>query len=75
MQVLIVIKKNILNKIIVENKTNLVSHLYYIVFDIKKFNPIFRKNLRKTKVVNVYYNKIGNKSIYQGFSSIYNKLF
>lgn len=35
MQVLIVVKKGILNRIVIENRTDLVSHPYYMVFDIK----------------------------------------
>ena len=35
-QVLIAVKKDILNKTIVQNQTDLVSHLYYIVLDIMK---------------------------------------
>ena len=41
MQVLTVIKKDILNKIIIDNWTNLVSHPYCIVLDIRKHNLAF----------------------------------
>lgn len=44
MQVLITVRKNILNKVIVENQTDLVNHLYYIVLDIREFNK-FPKNI------------------------------
>lgn len=60
---LIVIKKDILNKIIIENQTDLVSHSYYIILNIKKLDSISGKYLRKIKVVNLYNNKIGNKYI------------
>lgn len=60
MRVLIAIKKNILNKIIVKNWTDLVSHLYYLVLDIREYNPVFRKYSKKIRVINLYDNKIDN---------------
>lgn len=63
MQVLIAIRKNILNKIIIKNWTDLVSHPYYIVLDIRKLNLVFGKSSRMTKVVNLYNNKINNRCI------------
>lgn len=70
MQVLIVVKKNILNKKIVENQINLICHPYYIILDIRTLNLVFRKYLRKTRVVNLYDNKIDNWYIQQESSSI-----
>ena len=61
MRILIVVKKYILNKIIIENWTDLVNYPYYIILDIREYNPTSGKYLRKTRVVNVYDNKIGNK--------------
>lgn len=60
MHVLVAIKKARLNKIIIENRTNLVSHPYYIVLDIKEHNSTFGKYLKKTTVVNFNNNKIDN---------------
>lgn len=70
MQVLITIKKDILNKVIIENWTDLVSHPYCIILDIRKINPVSRKYSRKTRVVNFYNNKISNRCVWQGSSSI-----
>lgn len=69
-QVLIVIRKDILNKIIIENYTNQVNHPYCIVLDIREFNPISEKYSRKIRIINLYNNKISNKCIWQGFNSI-----
>ena len=63
MQVLIAAKKDILNKPIIKNQTDFVSHSYGIVSDMTKFNSAFGKYLKKTRVVNLYDNKIGNKYI------------
>ncbi len=63
MQILISDKKDTLNKIVIENRINVVNHLYCIVLDIKKLNLVIRKFLRKTRVVNLYDNKISNGCI------------
>ena len=68
MQVLIAIRKDILNKVIIENRTDLVSHPYYIALDIKKLNQVSRKYSRKTQIVNLYDNKIGRECVWQEFS-------
>ncbi len=60
MRVLIAVRKDILNKVIIENRTDLASHPYCIVLDIKKLNPVSGKYSRRTRVVNLYDNKIGN---------------
>ena len=70
MRVLVAIKKDILNKVIIENRTDLVSHPYCIVLDIREYNPTSGKYLRRTRVVNLYDNKISNGYIWQGTSSI-----
>lgn len=65
MQVIITVNKNILNKVIIKNWTDFVSsHLYCIVLDIKKWNSASGKYLRKSRVVNLYDNKIGNEYVW-----------
>ncbi len=66
MRVLIAVKKDILNKVIIENRTDLVSHPYCIVIDVRERNPVSRKYSRRTRVVNLYDNKIGNGCVWQG---------
>ena len=68
MQVLTAVRKDILHKIIVENRTNLVSYSYYIVLDIRELNPVSEEYSRKTRVVNFLDNKIGNGCVCQGSS-------
>ena len=69
MQVLITVRKDILNKVIIKNRINLSSHPYCLILDIKELNPVLRKYFRRTKVVNLYDNKIGNRYVWQGSSS------
>ena len=65
MRVLMIVKKDILNKVIIENLIDLVSHPHCIVIDIREFNPVSGKFSRKIKVVNFYDNKIDNRCIWQ----------
>lgn len=58
MQVLIAIRKDILNGVIIDNQTDLVSHPYYTILNIKKFCLVSKKVLKKTKVINIYDNKV-----------------
>ena len=68
MRVLIAVKKDMLNKIIIENQTDFVSHPYCIVIDVMERNPVLRKYSRRTRFVNFYDNKIGNGYVWQGSS-------
>lgn len=61
MQVLIVVRKDVLSKVVVKNWTDVVSYLYCIVVDIREPYPQARKKFRKTKMVNLYDNKFGNR--------------
>lgn len=69
MQVLTVVRKDILNNIIIENQIDLVSHPHCIVLDIKKRNSVSKKYFRRIRVVNLYDIKIENKCVLQVFSS------
>lgn len=68
MRVLVAVRKIILNKVIIENRTDLVSHPYCIVLDIKELNPLSRKYSERTRVINLYDKKIGNRCVWQGSS-------
>lgn len=58
MQVSIVVRKDILHRVSIDNQINLASHPYCSVRDIKELYPFSRKVLRKTKVINLYNNKV-----------------
>lgn len=59
MWVLIAIKNDILNRIIIDNQIDLINHLYCFCLDIKKIDLKSGKILRKTRIFNLYDNKIG----------------
>lgn len=65
-RVLTAVRKDIVNKIIFENRTDLASHPYCIVLDIKELHAKTARVLRKTRVVNVYDNVVGEGFTWQG---------
>ena len=69
MQVLIAVKKDILNRFIIDNQTDLISHPYCLCLDIKEFDPKSGKSLRKTRIVNLYDNKVGQEQLWEGSCS------
>ena len=58
MRVLIAVKKDILDKDIIDNQTDLISHFYCLYLDIKEFDWKSGKSPRKTRIINLYDNKI-----------------
>lgn len=64
MQDLIVVRKSRLSRVVIENRTDLVSRPYYIVLDVKELHPQSRKYLRRTRVVNQYDNKVGKGQLW-----------
>lgn len=61
-------RKNILNNVIEENRTDLVSHPYCLAVDITEFAPLSQRRKRKTRIINVYDNKIREGQRWQGSS-------
>ena len=65
MRVLTAVRKDILNRVLIENRTDLVSHPYCLVLDIKELHPRSGKALRKTRVVNLYNNKVSRGQLWE----------
>lgn len=70
MQVLTAVRKNILNKVLIENQTDLVSHPYCFVLDIEELHSWSRKVMKKTRVINIYNNKFGRRQLWERSSTI-----
>ena len=66
MRVLTAIRKDILEEVIINNRTDLVSHSYYLFVDIRERHPLSKKFSRKTRIVNFYDDKIGERYVWQG---------
>lgn len=54
-------QKNILDKAIIDNQTDIITYSYYHSLNIQKFNPKCEKNPRKKKIVNLYNSKVGQE--------------
>lgn len=58
-RVLTAVKKELVNKIMVENRTNLVNHLYFLVLDIRDLDGKSYRPTRRARVINIYDNRVG----------------
>lgn len=56
-RVLTAIKKELVDKIIVENRTYLIDHPYFLALDIREIDSQTRSR-KRTRVVNVYDNQV-----------------
>ena len=52
------IRKDLIDKLIMENKTDLVNHLYFILREIWELDQLSKKLGRKTRALNIYYNYV-----------------
>jgi hypothetical protein len=57
-RVLIAIRKDLQNNLIIESKTDLINHPYALTLDIWDIHHIIRKKIRRTRLINVYDNII-----------------
>lgn len=59
-------KKELVNKIIVEDRTHLVDHPYFLALDIRDMDSRLNKPARRTRVVNAYDNRVGQGCTWEG---------
>lgn len=64
-RVLIAVKKDLLNKIITESRSDLINHPYFLAIDVWELHPQSQRKLRKTRLINCYDNRIGPNTTYQ----------
>ena len=57
-RVLIVAKKELGNKIIVENQIDLVDHPYFVTLDIQNIDEQSNRPKSRIKVINIYDNRV-----------------
>ena len=63
-RVLIAIKKDLLTKIIIKRRSDLVNHPYFLALDVWELHPQSRQKRRKTRLINYYDNRIGPNTTY-----------
>lgn len=56
MKVMIIVRKNLVDKIVVDYKIDLVNHLYFMLLEIQRLDPQSKRLGKKTWVVNTYDN-------------------
>ena len=65
-RVLIAVKTELMSKILVDNRTNLVDHPYFLVLDIRDIDSRTNKPARQIRVVNLYNNRVGQRCTWEG---------
>lgn len=56
-------KIELVDRIIVENRTDLIDHPYFLALEIRDRDSRLKKPTREIKVVNAYDNQVGQKYI------------
>ena len=62
-QVMIAIRKDLRDKIMVDHRTNFSHYIYFMLLKIQKLNLQLKKPGRKTQVVNIYGYRLGKNYI------------
>lgn len=52
------IRKDLIDKIVVENRINLVNHPYFILLEIWELDQYSKTPGRKTQALNIYNNQV-----------------
>ena len=60
------VRKDLLDKIVIEHRTNLVNHPYFILLEIRDLDQQSRRPGRKTQVINIYDNQVGQGCTWTG---------
>ena len=63
------VKKKLENKIIVENRTDLVGHLYLVGLDIRDIDEQSNRPTKRTRAINIYDNRVGQGCTWVGHTS------
>ena len=66
MRVMTAVRKDLLDKIAVEHRTDLVNHPYFILLEIRDLDQQSKRPGRKTRVLNAYDNRVGQGCTWTG---------
>jgi hypothetical protein len=67
-RVAIAVKRDITAQLIIEARTDLVNHPYALVLDIWDIHSYIKTKKRRTRLINIYDNRIGLGTCYKGDS-------
>ena len=65
-KVMTVVRKTLVDKIVVNHKINLINYFYFILLEIQEIDSQSKKLGKKTRVVNAYDNRIGRDYTWDG---------
>ena len=65
-RVVTAIRKDLMDKLVVENRTDLVNHPYFILLEIRELDQRSKKPGRKTRALTVYDNRVGQGCTWSG---------
>ena len=51
---MIAVRKDILNRVMMNNRIDLIVYFYFLVIDVRKINSRIKKLDRRTQVINAY---------------------
>ncbi len=60
------VRKDLTDKIVVEHRTDLINHPYFMLLEIRELEQQSKTPGRKTRVVNIYDNRVGNGCTWNG---------
>lgn len=60
------VRKNLTDKIVVDHRTDLINHPYFMLLEIRELDPQSKRPGSKTQVVNVYDDRVGKGCTWDG---------
>lgn len=58
-RVMTAVRKNLVDKIVIDHRTDLINHPYFMLLEIRELDPRSKIPGRKTQIVNIYDNRVG----------------
>ena len=55
-----------MDKLVIENRTDLVNHPYFILLEIRELDQLSKKPRRKMRALNIYDNRVGQGCTWSG---------
>lgn len=68
-RVLTATENDLVDKIVIDNKSDLADHPNFLVLNIRDIDKISQKATKRTRVINAHDNRIGQSCIWEGSSS------
>lgn len=65
-KVMTAVKKDLIDKVMVDHRTDLIDHPYFMLLDVRKLDLQSKIPGRKTRVINVYDNWVRRKCTWDG---------